>query len=79
MINCFCQIFGEKNLDEVWILVNKLYFAGNSKIVKIIPPFVSSWLCEFGLSALTEIRSNKVERLLAIDDEMRACLSTFEP
>ena len=71
--------FAEKSLDEFWISLNKLYPAISLKAIKIILPFASSWFCEFGFSALTEIKSQKRERLLTIDDEMRVCLSTFEP
>jgi len=31
------------------------------KAIKIILPFASSWLCEYGFSALTEIKSKKRE------------------
>lgn len=71
--------FAEKSLDEFWISVNKLYPAISLKAIKLILPFASSWFCEFGFSALTEIKTKKRERLLTIDAEMRACLSTLEP
>uniref|UniRef100_A0A8C4XCW1 Uncharacterized protein n=1 Tax=Erpetoichthys calabaricus TaxID=27687 RepID=A0A8C4XCW1_ERPCA len=71
--------FAEKSLDVFWISINKLYPAISLKAIKIILPFASSWFCEFGFSALTEIKSKKRERLLTIDAEMRVCLSTLEP
>ena len=77
-------MFREKNLIEFWISVNKLYSALSSKVIRVILPFASSWFCEFGFSRFTEIKSNQRrererERLLTNDDDMRACLSTFEP
>ena len=71
--------FHQKNLDEFWISLKQSYPLISLKAVKILLPFASSWFCEFGFSALTEIKSKKRERLLRIDDEMRACLSTSEP
>ena len=71
--------FAEKSLDVFWISINKLYPAISLKAIKIILPFASSWFCEFGFSALTEIKCKKRERLLTIDAEMRVCLSTLEP
>jgi len=41
------------------------------KAIKIILRFASSWLCEHGFSALTEIKSKQREKLLGIDNEMR--------
>lgn len=73
------SMFPDKNLDEFWLSIKKPYPALSLKVVRILVPFASSWFCEFGFSALTEIKSKKRERLLRIDDEMRACLSTLEP
>jgi len=39
-------------------------------VIKIILPFASSWLYEYGFSALTEIQSKK-RKILRIDDKMR--------
>ena len=71
--------FAEKSLDEFWISISKLYPAISLKAIKIILASASSWFCEFGFSALTKIKSKKRERLLTIDVEMRAYLSTLEP
>ena len=71
--------FTDMNLDEFWLSVKKSYPLIYLKAVKILLPFSSSWFCEFGCSALTEIKSKKRERLLRIDDEMRVCLSNLEP
>jgi hypothetical protein len=71
--------FTDTNLEEFWLLVEKSFPLISLKAVKILLPFATSWFCEFGFSALTEIKSKKRERLLRIDDEMRTCLSTLEP
>ena len=71
--------FAEKSLDEFWLSLKQLFPALSLKAVKIILPFASSWFCEFGFSALTEIKSKKRARLLRLDDEMPVCLSALEP
>jgi len=48
--------FAEKSLDEFWLSLKQLFPALSLKAVKIILPFASSWFCEFGFSALTEIK-----------------------
>ena len=75
----FQTLFPQKNLDEFWLSASKSYSMIGAKAIKIILPFASSWLCEHGFSALTEIKCCKRERLLGIDDEMRVCLSTMQP
>jgi len=67
------------NLNEFWLKVKKSFPLISLKAVKILLPFSSSWICETGFSALTEIKSKKRERLLRIDDEMRVCLSSLNP
>ena len=75
----FQALFPQKSLDEFWLSVYKSYPTIGTKAIKILLPFASSWLCEYGFSALTEIKSKKRERLLGIDDEMRVCLTMMEP
>ena len=78
--NCFYRSsFSEENLHDFWLSIVKTYPLLRIKAIKILLPFASSWLCEFGFSALTEIKSKKRQRLLAIDDEMRVCLTSLEP
>ena len=73
------SIFTHMNLNEFWLKVKKSFPLISLKAVKILLPFSSSWFCETGFSALTEIKSKKRERLLRIDDEMRVCLSSLNP
>jgi len=71
--------FADTSLEEFWLSSKKSYPLISLNAIKILLPFSSTWFCEFGFSALTEIKSKKRERLLRIDDEMRVCLSTLEP
>ena len=48
------------------------------KAIKIMLPFPSSWFCNYGFSALTEIKGMK-EGLLEIDNETRVCLAIMKP
>ena len=75
----FQAMFPQKSLDEFWLSVYKSYPMIGVKVIKIILPVGSSWLYEYGFSALTEIKSKKRERLPGIDDEMRVCLTITEP
>jgi zinc finger BED domain-containing protein 5/7/8/9 len=71
--------FAEKELSFFWISLRNQYPELSEKAVKSLLPFGSSYLCEFGFSALTEIKSKKRERLQNMDAEMRVCLSNIEP
>ena len=68
----FQALFSQKSLDEFWLSVYKSYLMIGVKAIKIMLPFVSSWLWKYGFSALTEIKSKKRERLLVIDYKMQA-------
>ena len=84
--NCFYRssiseenYFGQPSEIVKKYNIVKKYPLLSIKAIKIFLPFASSWLCEFGFSALTEIKSKKRQRLLAFDDEMRVCLMSLEP
>ena len=62
----FQASFPQKSLDEFWLSAYKSYSTIGVKAIKIILPFASSWLCEYGFSALTEIKSKKRERLFGV-------------
>lgn len=71
--------FAEKEISSFWLSIKCEYPELTQKAIKLLLPFGSSYLCEQGFSALTEIKSKKRERLLMIDAEMRICLSTIKP
>ena len=49
------------------------------KALKILLQFSTSYLCEFGFSALTNIQIKKRSRLLNVEDNMRVALSFLRP
>lgn len=71
--------FTNNELSQFWILLKDEYPSLSKKAIKSLLPFGSSYLCEHGFSALTEMKSKKRERLQMIDEEMRVCLSTIAP
>lgn len=71
--------FVQVEVSEFWISLQNQYQELSLKAIKILLPFATSYLCELGFSALTEIKSKKRERLLMVDQEMRVCLSLIEP
>ena len=75
----YLSSFSEENLNDFWLSIVKKNPLISIKAIEILLPFASFWLCKFGFSALTEIKSKKRQRLLAIDDEMRVCLTSLEP
>lgn len=75
----FKQVFAEKELSEFWISLSNKFPRLSSKAIELLMPFGSSYLCEHGFSALTEMKSKKRERLQMVDQEMRVCLSKTEP
>ena len=71
--------FSQAEISEFWISLDRQFLELSLKAVKVLLPFATSYLCEQGFSALTEIKSKKRERLLNVDQEMRVCLSTLNP
>lgn len=73
------KLFIESEVSEFWLSLSSKFPQLSSKAIDLLLPFGSSYLCEHGFSALTEMKSKKRERLQMIDEEMRVCLSKTEP
>ena len=72
----------ELNLNAFWLLVEKEYPAIDQKTLRFLVQFSTSYLCEFGFSALTSIKHKKRAQLLSVEDIsvcVRACLSKTRP
>ena len=68
----------ELSLNVFWLLVEKEYPAIAQKALRLLL-FSTSYLREFGFSALTTIKHKKRARLLFVEDELRVCLSKTIP
>lgn len=71
--------YGELSLVKFWLLVEREYPAIAKDAVSTLLPFSTTYLCELGFSALTNIKNKKRERLMSVEQEMRVCLSTIRP
>lgn len=69
----------ELNLNAFWLLVEKEYPAIAQKALRLLVQFSTSYLCEFGFSALTTIKHKKRAQLRSVEDELRVCLSKTRP
>ena len=72
-------LFREKETSEFWISIYEQYPQLAQKAVEILLPFGSSYLCELGFSALTQIKTKTRSRMVDIDKEMRVALSKVQP
>ena len=70
---------GSMPLDSFWIYNQKQYPRISSRALAILLQFSTTYCCEQGFSALTNIKDQKRERLLCVDEEMRVCLSQIRP
>ncbi|CAI9721398.1 Hypothetical predicted protein [Octopus vulgaris] len=69
----------ELNLNAFWLLVEKEYPAISQKALRLLVHFSTSYLCEFGFSALTTIKHKKRAQLLSVEDELHVYLSKTRP
>ena len=66
-------------LSEFWIIIRNEYSCIGDKAVTILLQFSTSYTCEIGFSILTNIKTKKRERLLAIEEKMRVAISNVRP
>jgi hypothetical protein len=71
--------YGELSLLKFRILSKGEYPATAEEAVSTLLPFSSTYLCELGFSALTNVKNNKHEILLSVEQEIRVCLSSVIP
>jgi hypothetical protein len=68
--------YGELSLLKFWILAKEEYPEIAVEAVNTVLHFSTTYLCELGFSALTNIKNKKRERL---EQEMHVCLSSIRP
>jgi hypothetical protein len=68
---------GELSLLKFWILAKGENPATAEEALSTLLPFSTTYLCELGFSALTNIKNKKRERLLSVEQEIRVSLSSI--
>ncbi|XP_040187942.1 SCAN domain-containing protein 3-like [Rana temporaria] len=69
--------FQDVALDTFWVSLKCEYSVVSSTAIAILLPFSTTYLCELSFSSLTYIKNKYRERLRAVDQELRVCLSSF--
>jgi hypothetical protein len=71
--------YGELSLLKFWMLAKEEYPEIAVEAVNTLLNFSTTYLCELGFSALTNIKNKKRERFLSLEQEMHVCLSSIRP
>ncbi|GFS73024.1 SCAN domain-containing protein 3 [Trichonephila clavipes] len=69
----------EESINSFWINIRCDYPMIAKKALNILLQFSTSYLCEFGFSAVANIKTKKRSRLLNVEDDMRVALSFLRP
>jgi hypothetical protein len=71
--------YGELSLLKFWMLAKEEYSEIAVETVNTLLHFSTTYLCELGFSALTNLKNKKSERLLSLEQEMHVCLPSVRP
>lgn len=72
------SLFGEKLLTQFWCVMYKSYPNISMLALRVLLPFVSTYLCESGFSTLLHIKT-KARNRLTVEDDMRLALTNIQP
>ena len=72
------ELFLEKSLSQFWVSMQLSYPKISRAALKIVVPFVSTYLCEHGFSTLVQIKA-KARNKLDVQDHMRLALCHTQP
>jgi len=70
--------FGVMELPEFWCKLETAYPTLTQRAYRVLVPFVTTYLCESGFSALLTLKT-KARNMLNVKHDMRLCLSQTSP